>query len=63
MKERRPDFRGLLPPSGSSLIFCIEFLIPLPELRLTGETLPEFRLMEDSDLCFSMPPSDFLLNG
>ena len=63
MKERRPDFRDLLPPSGSSLIFCIELLIPLRELRRTGETFSEFLLPDASCLTFSLPPSEFLLNG
>ena len=63
MKERRPDFLGSLPPSGSSMIFCIELLRPLRELCLTGETSSEFLFPEDSDLTFSLLPSDFLLNG
>ena len=33
ISENRPDFLVLLPPSGTSLIFCSELLAPVREVR------------------------------
>lgn len=62
MKERRPDFLDLFPPSGSSMILCIELLVPR-ELRLPGVPFSESLLPGTSCLNISLSPSDFLLKG
>ena len=60
ISENRPDFLLLLPPSGTSLIFCSELLDPVRELR--RELLSELLLPGRSPVNAPTDSWDFLLN-